>query len=197
MRGTIKLMDIGTERKILFDLDISYLKSLVQQLTDKEWKYDLDEQLTEFRKMRNYNKEYPLARRKMAPSPHRDTDTIALIWEKYDRKPNISEELEKEILKVSNKIREYYGADAKILRLMLAKLPSKKEIPSHTDTGILETIHRCHLPIITDEKVIFFINDKPLYFKEGEVSEINNVFPHAVVNDSDIDRVHLICDVYE
>ena len=44
---------------------------------------------------------------------------------------------------------------------------------------------------------IFFINGKPLYFKEGEVSEINNVFPHAVVNDSDVDRVHLICDVYE
>jgi hypothetical protein len=168
-------MDIETEIKILFNLDISKLKKQVLELEHSDWQFNTERQ-----------KKFYV---------HRNTESIVLIWDSKKLETTISKNLYENILNIANTIKDYYGKDAKILRLMLAKLLPQSEISPHTDTGILEYAHRCHLPLITNEQNIFIINEKPFYFKEGEVYEFNNTMTHSVLNNSNINRIHLICDI--
>ena len=42
----------------------------------------------------------------------------------------------------------------------------------------------------------YTVNGETVNMKEGECWEINNQRPHSVLNDSDIDRVHLLVDIF-
>lgn len=70
------------------------------------------------------------------------------------------------------------------------------KIEEHVDEGdIFEESHRIHLPLITNNKVDFYIDGKLNYFKEGEVVEINNQKCHSVINNHKTkSRLHLIID---
>ena len=78
---------------------------------------------------------------------------------------------------------------------MLAKLDGHSEIIEHFDQGNLTKIHRCHLPVITNNECLFFIDKKPYCFKPSFAFEFNNQRLHGVKNNSKEDRVHLICDI--
>lgn len=80
--------------------------------------------------------------------------------------------------------------------VILAKLPAKKEIKKHTDPGYyLSVVHRLHIPIITNDKCYFNINNNIVNMKEGCLYELNNQLEHSVKNDGDRDRTHLIVDI--
>ena len=57
-------------------------------------------------------------------------------------------------------------------------------------------VHRTHIPITTNKSIKFMVGNEVKNLKEGEVWEINNADTHAVNNESDKDRVHLIVDYY-
>ena len=65
-------------------------------------------------------------------------------------------------------------------------------IPPHVDGGTVG--HRHHIPVITNTGVIFTVGGEEKHMKQGEIWEINNQLPHAVVNHGNKDRVHLIAD---
>jgi hypothetical protein len=80
-------------------------------------------------------------------------------------------------------------------RAMFIKLPPKKSIAKHIDSGHhLQNCERIHLPIITDEHVKFIIDDVVYPMPAGVVCRINNNVPHSVENNSDNYRVHLVMD---
>ena len=58
-------------------------------------------------------------------------------------------------------------------------------------------IHRCHLPVITNEDCLFLIDKVPYHFKPNFAFEFNNQKMHGVINNSNADRVHLICDILD
>jgi hypothetical protein len=79
----------------------------------------------------------------------------------------------------------------------LARLKSGKSIGVHTDGGnFLTKCHRIHLPIVTHEKVEYCIKDRSYFWKKGTLYEFDNTLPHAVFNNSPIDRVHLVINLY-
>lgn len=81
-------------------------------------------------------------------------------------------------------------------RTLLAKLTAHGHIPAHRDGGYyLQGVHRCHIPITTNELVEFEINGEAINMKAGECYEINNKITHAVKNNGNMDRVHLIIDI--
>lgn len=83
-----------------------------------------------------------------------------------------------------------------VVNLLFAKLPARKQIPSHIDTGfMLTTCRRFHVPIITNDGVEFTINGESFKMEQGYVYEINNNLTHSVVNNGNKDRVHLIFDI--
>jgi hypothetical protein len=84
----------------------------------------------------------------------------------------------------------------KVGRVLFTKLLAKSSIPQHQDNGYyLNSVHRCHIPIITNEKIMFTVGDQTINMKHGICIEINNDITHGVINDSDRDRVHLIIDI--
>ena len=81
-------------------------------------------------------------------------------------------------------------------RVLLVNLPAGERIPMHEDSGIyLQMVHRNHIPIITNDKVMFGVGSTLINMKQDNIYEINNHKTHYVNNDSDLDRYHLIIDV--
>ena len=82
-------------------------------------------------------------------------------------------------------------------RILLINLESNQEVPEHTDKGdYLSTVKRFHIPIITNDNVYYTVNGETINMKQGECWEINNLKPHSVLNNSNIDRVHLLVDIF-
>jgi aspartyl/asparaginyl beta-hydroxylase (cupin superfamily) len=82
-----------------------------------------------------------------------------------------------------------------ITNAILVVLPSGKNIPPHTDTGLFFDLYsRIHIPIITNPKCLFTVDGETIHMKAGELWEINNHKKHSVENNGEEDRIHLIID---
>ena len=169
-------MDIGTERKHLFDYDVSTIKKELSKVTIEDW---------QFNKLRQ----------EAFKDGHGDTESIIFIFGSAPHKVTTPKSFNDAVRDAAEKIRKHFGDNAKIMTLMVVKLLAKKQIPEHCDGGTLTQLHRCHLPIITHKDCEFYINKKKFPFTKGKVFELNNVMQHSVVNNSNVDRVHLICDI--
>jgi aspartyl/asparaginyl beta-hydroxylase (cupin superfamily) len=96
----------------------------------------------------------------------------------------------------SNFLEDFFGGIC--IRSFLANLSPFKNISSHVDlSDTLTKVHRCHLPIITNEEVIFGIGKNEYNLKEGILYEVNNTDYHYVNNNSSKNRIHLIIDILQ
>lgn len=131
---------------------------------------------------------------------HRNTQSLSLVHfedYKYDKPEyrDLYSELEDEIGPVVDYIARYYRNNGFIVRAMLAKLAAGGEIPKHKDAGFsLMNCHRVHLPLVTNDKVDFFVGGETIHMRPGELWEIDNGSDHAVANNGGEDRIHLIVD---
>ena len=57
--------------------------------------------------------------------------------------------------------------------------------------------HKIHVPLQTNERVVFFCGGAERYFPVGEAVEVSNLGPHWVRNEGDTDRIHLIFEYYD
>ena len=131
---------------------------------------------------------------------HKETKTIPLIFDTDFRLNDPTYLSEYEVFKnefkiIKNRLTKIYGKGS-IIRAILVLLKSNSKIDKHIDTGkSLSICHRVHVPIITNKDVLFDIDNEIKNLKEGEMWEINNSEkPHSVINNSNIDRIHLIVD---
>ena len=90
-------------------------------------------------------------------------------------------------------------------RVRLMKLEAGTKISKHTDKVDKDIksrkIIRLHVPVITDDqiKMISWLEkDNPTEFKmkKGECWWLDVSKAHSVLNESDVDRVHLVIDVF-
>jgi hypothetical protein len=80
-------------------------------------------------------------------------------------------------------------------RIALHNLLANQQIWPHTDFMYhFEHTRRIHIPVITNEQVVFSLYDGDMIMKKGEVVEFNNNVSHSVINGSDLDRVHFVID---
>ena len=83
-------------------------------------------------------------------------------------------------------------------RIMLANMAPCGVIHPHRDTNAsAKWPHKIHVPLTTNDKVRFFIEGKDYHFPEGEAVEVNNMGLHAVTNEGDTPRIHLIFEYYD
>ena len=85
--------------------------------------------------------------------------------------------------------------DCDIMKVQLAELPPGQVIEEHRDAGVLALIHRLHVPLVTDPKVRFTIAGGDYFLARDILYDLNNVVMHAVVNASEVMRVHLLVDM--
>jgi len=103
-----------------------------------------------------------------------------------------------EFYKISNKIRtilkKHYGS-GKFYKVHFSRMTPESECKKHTDLGgHFSNSHRVHIPLKTNNKVIFEIGDKQFIAKVGRMFEVNNSKPHAIKVGGKQERLTLIVD---
>lgn len=149
------------------------------------------------------------AQRQQIYRAHRSTRTIGLIYDedmRHDRPTRrpAFDAMEALLAPAMARIRDYYApahaaagtplSNGYFVRIVLVRLAAGAEVTSHTDNGpSLKRAHRIHLPILTNERVLFAVKGDIRHMPAGALWEINNRRPHAVRNGG-ADRIHAILD---
>ena len=95
-------------------------------------------------------------------------------------------------------VRDYGYTDAAFPRVMLARMAPGGVIKPHRDANpAAKWPHKVHVPLVTNDKVTFFVDGVGYHFPEGEAVEVSNMAVHAVENAGDTDRIHLIFEYYD
>lgn len=95
-------------------------------------------------------------------------------------------------------VQPYGYARAEFPRVMLARMAPGGVIKPHRDANpAAKWPHKIHVPIQTNDKVVFFVEGIGYRMPEGEAFEVNNMGVHAVENNGDSDRIHLIFEYYD
>ena len=83
-------------------------------------------------------------------------------------------------------------------RVMLARMAPGGVIQPHIDANpAAKWPHKIHVPLQTNDQVGFRIGAVVHHFPVGDAVEVNNLGPHAVRNDGETDRIHLIFEYYD
>lgn len=94
-------------------------------------------------------------------------------------------------------LKKYLNTEIGMVRIL--KIPAKQHVGQHQDGEIFDLengqIYRLHFPLISHPNVKFIINNKNYYFEPGNAYYANVFYPHEIINNSEIDRVHLVVDV--
>jgi len=95
-------------------------------------------------------------------------------------------------------VADYGYANGAFPRVMLARMAPGGEIKPHRDANAAaKWPHKIHIPLLTNDNVTFFVDGTGYRLPEGEAAEVNNMAVHAVRNDGDTDRIHLIFEYYD
>jgi hypothetical protein len=82
-------------------------------------------------------------------------------------------------------------------KIMLSSLRAHAQVPRHVDANPSSLVpHKVHVPLVTNPGVTFVIEGERHHLPIGRAYEINNLLVHAVENVSDLERVHLIFEIY-
>ena len=103
------------------------------------------------------------------------------------------------LLPVMAQATQPYGyARADYPRVMLARMAPGGVIKPHRDANpAAKWPHKIHVPILTNDKVTFYVDGVGYHFAEGQAVEVSNMAVHAVENAGDSDRIHLIFEYYD
>jgi hypothetical protein len=93
---------------------------------------------------------------------------------------------------------DYGYARTAFPRVMLARMAPGGVIHPHKDMNpAAKWPHKIHVPLVTNDRVTFFVHGQPYHFGEGSAVEVNNMRTHAVTNEGTTDRIHLIFECYD
>ena len=167
--------------KLSLKFDSELLKSEVKNLIDVKW-------IGHFVKQ-NYHGNWsviPLTAREGVTHP---VQMAAAIPGDYNFVPTPFLELCPYIQSVL----EYFKTEKCSVRLM--KLTPGSEIKEHRDYDLDEGEVRIHIPVFTNDKVSFYVNNTKVEMKEGECWYLRLSDPHRVLNKGETDRIHLVIDL--
>lgn len=185
-------MNIKGDFNRLGKLDVSAIRAKVEAYSEDIWSEDT-------------------SRQKIFDA-HTDTQTIKLLFDPDYRHTDPTEhpalkEYAALLEPLQAHIVSYYGKSMRqkkviarngpgyFIRIVLLRLNPHSHISEHVDDGYsLIRCHRIHVPIITSDDCVFRVGESSKYMRTGEMWEINNRHIHAVANDGDDARVHLVFD---
>ena len=83
-----------------------------------------------------------------------------------------------------------------LLAVRLLKLNAGAVIKEHKDAELCyeKGEIRIHIPVITNDKVEFYLDKERVILKEGECWYLNFNLPHSIANNGETDRIHLVLD---
>jgi hypothetical protein len=87
--------------------------------------------------------------------------------------------------------------NAQLLRVVFYRLKAGTKLGEHRDYGENRSttgMVRIHIPVITNDKVVMYVEGKPYYFPAGSAWYFDASSRHRVENLSSEDRIHLLAD---
>ncbi|MEO1538724.1 MAG: aspartyl/asparaginyl beta-hydroxylase domain-containing protein [Pseudomonadota bacterium] len=100
------------------------------------------------------------------------------------------------ITPILDEILHRVSPDGLIVRAQFARMHPGAAVKPHIDTSsLLTAAHRMHLPITSNDGVMFKINGEAVRMHPGQLYELNNRVHHSVINSGPTDRIHLIVDI--
>jgi quercetin dioxygenase-like cupin family protein len=83
-----------------------------------------------------------------------------------------------------------------LLAVRLLKLNAGAVIKEHKDAELCyeKGEIRIHIPVVTNDKVEFYLDKERINLQEGECWYMNFNLPHSIINKSKTDRIHLVID---
>ena len=170
--------------KFLGNIDVTEVVNKLSTFTEADWLRDVS--------------------RTLNGKTHSNTHSMGVLWdwgslenhtlgEKNEYNYN---KIDFDIIKnaLLSTYKKEYG-EGQIMRVILTRLQPNSIIPEHKDGGYsLLTCKRTHLPLQTNENVVFSVGGEEKYLKLGELWEIDNSKLHSVKNNSNEYRIHLIVD---
>jgi len=170
--------------KFLKNIDITEILNNLSTFTEDDWLRD------------NF--------RSLKYKVHSNTNSLDILWDHNSLVNNTAGKKNEynynkiDFDNIKNKLlpiyKQEYG-DGKIIRAVVARLKPHSIIPEHSDGGkSLLICKRTHLPLQTNENIIFSVGGEKKFLKLGDLWEINNSKPHSVENNSNEYRTHLIID---
>jgi len=98
------------------------------------------------------------------------------------------------VMKEVEKLEKYYNA--KCLFAVFDMLRPGARIFPHTDQSpTFVSCHRVHLPLVTHIDAKITIENQSYFFEPGIYIEVDNRRLHEVINQSHINRIHLVIDL--
>ena len=83
-------------------------------------------------------------------------------------------------------------------RIMLARMGPGGVIHPHKDQNpAAKWPHKIHVPLFTNDQVVFYVNGTGYHLEEGQSVEVNNMGVHGVANRGETHRIHLIFEYYD
>jgi len=170
----------------LGQVDISKLKTAVLALTENDWDAE--------------NADKPNRFEALDTTRHIVFRFVANVrdWrDSYDRP--LWAEWKHLLLPVLESATAAYGYErGSYPRIMLARMAAGGIIKPHRDANpAAKWPHKIHIPILTNDRVIFRVEGAERVMAEGEAIEVNNMGVHAVENRGNTDRIHLIFEYYD
>jgi len=83
------------------------------------------------------------------------------------------------------------------LRVVFYRLKGGTKIGRHRDLSenrMIPGIVRIHVPVVTNDRIVMYVDDKPYRFESGTAWYFDATAFHSVENNSDQDRIHLVVD---
>jgi hypothetical protein len=77
------------------------------------------------------------------------------------------------------------------------RLKGGTKIGRHRDLSenrMIPGVVRIHIPVITNDRIVMYVDDKPYRFDPGTAWYFDATAFHSVENNSDQDRIHLVAD---
>ncbi len=185
-------MNLQTDMLMLGEFDIAGLADQVRLISDHDWSEDQKRQ--EIFEAHTHTQTIKLLfdpdYRHSDPTRHSAFDTYELMLAPL--MAHIEHNYQKTMRQRKVVSRNGPGY---FIRVILTRLLPHSEITPHADDGhSLKCCHRIHVPIITNTDCTFRVGASARHMRVGEMWEINNRRVHAVNNDGDAARVHLIMD---
>jgi len=135
---------------------------------------------------------------------HNKTQTIPVLYDTdyeigVSKKSSFYKIFESSIEHATKKISELTKSNCSVIRFIITNLPANTVVDEHRDkANSFKLYNRVHIPLITNDKVLFTVGEETINMPVGEMYEINNNDQlHGVVNSSNQDRLHIILDWYD
>lgn len=175
-------MKLPVDQKLICQIDKKIISNILEKIDESDWHID------DYR-----NKIFP----DVNSIPIFHTTTCGDICNKMssiEKKP-LFEKFYPLILPILDELKNHY--DYNYHASVMAKLSPHGSIHPHCDRGdFLERCHRVHVPLQTNEKVVYWIAGENYYWEVGNIYEFDNTLVHGVFNGSDKERIHLILNLY-